>query len=1155
MMGLLRLCFSIAILGIFLASGLAAQGSATLFQMIPESQSGITFHNRIIESEVFNGITYTNAYNGSGLAVGDVNSDGLTDIFFCGTQSANRLYLNKGNFQFEDVTYKAGVADSGSIARGAVMVDFDGDADLDIYVCRISDNNTLFINNGNGTFTERAKEFGLDYNSHSTQTAFFDYDLDGDLDMYLAISGAAVNNYYARFGINDKLYRNNGNGTYTDVTKEAGIVDIGYVMNVLATDVNNDGYPDLYITNDFEAADNLYINNKNGTFTDIKSKAMLHTSGASMGSDAADFNNDGLIDIFTLDMLAHDHKREMKLNTTLSVLSPIFDSMQISRNSLQLNRGNNIFSDIGSLAGVEATDWSWPALFADFDNDGYKDLYIGNGMKRDLTDRDISYRMMADLSRLKLIQLFPQSPLPNFAYRNNRDLTFADVSQQWGLDQSTFTYGAAYADFDNDGDLDLVLNNVDSVAFLYRNMLIEQNGGSFLRIKLQGAGKNTYGLGAKVEIRAAGRYQMLEQSPVRGYLSSVEPVLHFGLERADVIDELIITWPGGATQTLTNVKANQVLTLKQSDATKQSTALAGKANVKTPPPLFTEVDTAKGINYRHEENTHDDLKRERLLPRRLSQNGPGAAVADVNGDGLEDIYFGGAQTVPGRLMLQTPSGRFLPTPDSNVIRSDSASEDMGSLFFDADNDGDMDLYVVSGGVEFWETSPELQDRLYLNDGKGRFTKAVGKLPDELTSGSCAVAGDYDADGDLDLFVGGRIIPGRYPLPAKSYILRNDNGTFRDATEEVAPGLRQPGMVCAAIWSDYDSDGRLDLVTAGEWMPVRLFHNENGRLVEVQGTGLEGATGWWNSIISADFDNDGDIDYVAGNLGLNWRYDASSDSPIEIYASDFDGNGSLDPILTYHDKKYGKEFPIFDRQRMMGQIPSIHTKFNTWESYSIAAISDIYPRPRLDSSYHLKATEFASVYVENLGNGTFKMHELPQIAQVSPNFGLTADDYDGDGNLDLVTVGNFYDGPEPMVVRYDASCGLVMKGDGKGGFTPLSPSESGFIARGDARGLFPVRVGKTNGSGTNLYQVVINNDSRAQVFKRDVAQSGSKLFTLDPKLRATHAIVKLKNGAQRRHEFSIGSGYLTQGSPTMIVTPQMASMTIYNGASSVKEVKF
>ncbi|MDB5033631.1 MAG: RNA-binding protein, partial [Chlorobi bacterium] len=716
--------------------------SHPLFEFLPADTTHVWFTNIVHETESYNALSYTNAYNGNGIAVGDVNGDGLPDIFFPSTHVGSRLYLNRGNFQFEDVSKKAGVLDSSYVERGAAMVDIDGDGDLDIYVCRINGPNFLYINNGDGTFTDQAKKYGLDYRGQSTHAVFFDYDNDGDLDMYLGLTGNAVGDYYARWGDNDKMFRNDGKGKFTEVTKQAGITDAGYCNNVVVGDLNNDGYPDIFISNDFDASDCCYLNNRDGTFTLANNKVMGHTSNSSMGSDIADYNNDGWADIFVDDMLPEDRLRQITLPTSPSRLSPVFDSTQVAQNVLHLNRGG-YFSDIAPFAGVTSTDWSWGLLLGDFDLDGYKDMYVANGMRRNLSNEDTNYRVDQVGTRLEITKRLGTLRLPHYAFRNNHDLTFTKVSHEWGVDQVTYAYGAIYADLDQDGDLDLIISNMDSVSFIYRNHAVEDHLGNYLRIKFDGNGLNRFGVGARVELKANGKYQMQDNFQSKGYMSTTEPLLVFGVGQDTVIDELTVTWPGGARQILTNVRPNQTITLKQTNASRK-----GIVPPKPVVPVFTEPDIAKIIDYRHSENTFDDLKQERLLPHRLSQLGPGAAVGDVNGDGLEDLYLGDARGFPGRIFFQTQAGRFVDSKDTAAFSADAESEDMGAVFFDADGDGDLDLYVVSGGNEYFVDSPELQDRLYLNDGKGHFTKAVGALPEETTSGSCVVAADYDADGDV-----------------------------------------------------------------------------------------------------------------------------------------------------------------------------------------------------------------------------------------------------------------------------------------------------------------------------------------------------------------------------------------------------------------------
>lgn len=1115
-----------------------------LYKFLLPEETGVAFFNKIIDNDQFNIVNYVNAYNGNGVGVGDLNGDGLPDLYFVATQGPSRLYLNRGNFHFEDLTQKSGTFDSGVVVRGVQFVDIDNDGDLDIYVCRTFQPNRLYINNGDATFTERAHDFGLDYRGYSTQAAFFDYDNDGDLDMYLLIAGGSRVVSYARSGGADLLYRNDGKGKFTDVTKGSGIQDAGYGLNVNAGDVNNDGWTDIYITNDFEGNDILYINNHDGTFANVLRTHVGHTSNSSMGSDMADFNNDGWVDIFTDDMAPVSRVREVTQAGSVSVLSTVYDSSQVGRNCLQLNRGGGYFSDIAQMSGVSASDWSWAALFIDMDNDGWKDLYVVNGMRRDMTEKDNTFRVVQDASALTITQMMKEVFLPQCVFRNNGDLTFSSCASDWGLAALSHSNSAVYADIDNDGDLDLVLNNVDTTAFVYRNMAIENGLGGYLRIKFNGGKSNTYGIGARVEIWRDGYYQMQELQTARGYLGSVEPIMHFGIGTGKNIDSLKVTWIGGKEEIRRNIPGNQVIALNIADA-----ATPSAVPKTSTPAIFTVADSLHNVPFRHYENYYDDLREQRNLPTRQSQWGPGCAVGDINGDGLEDIFFGAGKGFIGRIFLQLPQGGFVQSTDTVEIAQDSISEDMGSIFFDADGDGDLDLYVVSGSIEYYNDAPELQDRLYLNDGKGHFSKAKGSIPTETANGSCVVAADYDGDGDLDLFVGGRTVPQKYPLPSRSYLFRNDGGKFTDVTAELAPELEKPGVVAAALWTDYDNDGRSDLIIAGHWFAPKVFHNEgDGKLKEVEETGLESHSGWWNSITPGDFDSDGDIDYVLGNNGTNWRYAPSPGHPVRMYLADFDGNGSFDLVQSRIDSSV--EYPFRDRMLLAEQMPFINQKFTTWRDFSTARLDDIIPREKLEAAYRVDATDFASAYVENLGDGRFKLHKLPLLAQISPVMGTTAQDYDGDGNLDIFLVGNRYDGPEPVVIRYDAGMGLLLRGDGKGNFEAVRHATSGILARADARGLATVRPGR---DGSILDHVVVNNRGNTQTYRRDVALNGSKLFTVNQNERITSGLITYADGHRQRVEFPIGSGYLTQNSPTLIVTPMMQSITLFRGKSELRTV--
>lgn len=1148
--------FRLATLGFFccIAAGIA-QDSSRLFTRLPVEQTGIRFSNDVIEDENFNINVFIYAYNGGGVAAGDVNNDGLIDLYFSGTQShsSNRLYINKGNMRFEDVSAAAGVNDSLGVRYGVVMADINADGWLDIYVNKQDHPNALYINNKNGTFTERAKEFGLDYCCSSTQTAFLDYDLDGDLDAYIGVNGIARGNDYTNKGLNDRFLRNNGDGTFTDVTEQAGLVDKGYALSVSVGDVNNDGWPDIYITNDFDWRDILYINNKNGTFAEATKTVMKHTTEFGMGSDIADFNNDGLLDIVAVDMLPEDHWRKMSNMGSQNSFSPLFDSTQMMRNTLQLNRGNGMFSEIAQLSGIDETDWSWSPLFADYDQDGLPDLYISNGYKRDVANRDV-IEYFTRASPISMLKRVPTLKLKNYAYRNKGDLTFEKVSDEWGLGDFVNSNGAMYADLDNDGDLDLVINNLDTTAAVYRNNANELGKGNWLQVKLQGTGKNPGGIGARVQIRYGNRKtQVREFSATRGYLSSTQDKLHFGLGDVSMVDRVLITWPDGSAQVLEHIKANQVITLRRKDASGgiDLASLRGSDSTAVVIKTFTELDSTYGLNYAHTENPFDDFNRERLMPTTLSRNGPGVAIGDINGDGLSDVYFGASRNKAGKLYLQTSPGRFAYHYNA-VFDQDSACEDMGALFLDADGDGDPDLYIASGGNEAPEGDSTYQDRLYVNDGQGNFTRNREALPEMRVSTASVAGADYDADGDIDLFVAGRCVPGRYPDFSRSFLLENRGGKFADVTEEVAPSLLHPGMVTSALWSDYDGDGRPDLVLAGEWMGIHFYRNEEGkRLTDVvsgtPGNGLDSVQGWWHSLSAGDFDNDGDMDYIAGNMGLNTTQtlQPTQEFPVQLYANDFDNNTSRDLVMSYFYA--GREFPARGRAAMISQMGTyMKRKFPSFTPYSVSQIKDIFDSTKLANAVRLAATTFFNAYIENLGNGKFRIHRLPTLAQASPMFGTVVGDFNADGNLDVLAMENFY-GPDREVIRYDAGFGLYLAGDGKGGFTEMPVNESGFYAPHDGRSIGVIDVG----SDTVLYVVAVNNNAFTQVFRHGYGPFQGKLLKVDPKKGYTHAIIEFEDGRTRREEFPVGSGYLSQSSHLLLATPEMKSITFYRGKEKEK----
>jgi len=1076
---------------------------AALFELLSPSSTGVTFANTLPEKPDFNILNYLYYYNGGGVAVGDVDGDGLQDLYFTSNLGPNKLYRNKGNYQFEDITDKAGVADADGWKTGVTMADVNGDGRVDIYVSGVDyltmhGRNVLYINNGDGTFTDRTKEYGLGHSGYSTQAVFFDYDGDGDLDMYLldhtVHTQKAIESQAQRGArttrTSDHLFRNDGNH-FTDVTEAAGIRDgiDGYGLGVVASDLNGDGCPDLYVANDFQGDDYLWINNCNGTFTDSLAKSIGHTSRFSMGVDAADFNNDGRPDIMSLDMLP---EREEILKSSANAESFNIYNMklaegyhsQYARNALQLNRGKGKFSEIGYLAGVSATDWSWAALFADLDNDGRKDLYITNGIYRRPNDMDyISYvgneAVQASLAQgideknMSLLQKMPQVPLANYAFHNNGDLTFTNLAESWGLAQPGFSNGAAYVDLNNTGELDLVVNNINAPASIYRNRAREMNGHSYLGVALRGSGANTAGIGTKVIVKDRDGTQLLEQQPTRGFLSSVDPRLHFGLGKSTQIDSLTVIWPDRRFQVLTNVLVNRTLVLSQSDATGKYTYAQGSTSQPrgSSPGFFVDVTNKLALNFKHEEDTFFDYNREPLMPHLLSTEGPALADADVNGDGLDDIYVGGAKWQQGKIFLQQRDGRFRASSQPEIA-ADSVDEDVDAAFFDANGDGYPDLFVVSGGNEFWDNAEQLRDRLYMNDGRGNFSRAENALPDFFENGASVAVGDFNGDGHPDLFVGSRVVSRSYGLIPKSHLLQNDGtGRFTDVTLEKAPGLSEAGMVSSAAWIDYDHDGKLDLVVVGEWMPVRVFHQEGGKFVDrTKEAGLSDTNGWWNSVQAVDLRGNGRQDLVLGNLGLNSYLKASRKEPARLYINDFShsGNGNVEQILTFY--KHGVSYPVAGRDEIVRKIPSLRSKYPSYSSFGASRIEDIFPAEDLKSAQVREAYTFANAIARNDGNGRFVMEQLPVEAQFAPVYASVAGDFDGDGRTDLLVGGNFY-GVTPVYGRYDASYGLMLRGNADGHLTPVDVAQSNLVIEGEVRHMKALRGPK----GERLIAVARNND--------------------------------------------------------------------------------
>ncbi len=1076
----------------------------TLFTLLPPEKTHVHFINKLKETKKFNIIEYLYFNNGGGVAAGDINNDGLTDLYFTSNQHSDRLYLNEGGLKFKDITKNAGVGGEGDWKTGVTMADVNGDGLLDIYVCHVGDykglkgRNQLFINQGNLRFKEEAHEYGLDFQGFSTQAAFFDYDMDGDLDMYLLNHSVHTSRSYGGVALRlendkragDRLYRNDavgGKRVFYDVTSQAGIFSspIGYGLGVNICDINNDGFPDIYVSNDFHENDYLYINNKDGTFSEQLTRLIAHTSRSSMGNDVGDFNNDGLLDIVVLDMLPDNEKiRKQSGGEDDYELSRIKLKYgyyyQFVRNTLQLNLGGGLFSEIGRLAGVYSTDWSWSPLFCDVDNDGWKDLFITNGIYRRANDLDyvrfltegnrhISVKNKRRVPDNVLYEKMPLYPNVNYIFQNNKDLTFTNKAKAWGFETRSYSNGSTYADLDNDGDLDLIVNNINEQAYIFENNAETLLKNHFLSVSFKGKGMNRRGTGARVTLYRKGQIQVAEQFVTRGFMSATSDVLHFGLGQNPVIDSLVVRWPDLSVQTLKNVRADRKIILDIRDAAPPRQLKREKGEKEK---LFLSFQP-EGLTFRHREDPYTDFRRERLIPHSLSAEGPALAVGDINGDGKDDLFVGGAAGQPAQLFLQENNGTFRPVKSPEIFK-DYPAEDVDAVLFDADGDGDKDLYIVHGGNEAPDGSPLLADRLWFNEGNGVFKTRKGALPWFAHNGSCVRPADFDGDGDMDLFVGSRSVPGAYGWSPPQVLLENDGkGSFRDVTEIVSGALQNIGMVTDAAWTDYDKDGDPDLVVVGEWMNVCLFENDNGKLKEVTAeAGLAETSGWWNCVQVADIDRDGDPDIIAGNLGLNTIFKASVKQPVVMYLNDFDNNGSIDQLIcSYHQ---GVSYPIASLDELAAQIPGLKKKYPRYADFGGKTVKDIFGEKIIEHSLLKKAVLSESCLFLNNGKGVYKIKKLPVMVQFSPVRSLLIRDVNLDGKSDIILAGNDY-WVRPSLGRYDASYGWCLLGDGKGSFKVLLPTESGLMIKGDARKIRSVEI-----DGKQYFVVAVNNGNLAVI---------------------------------------------------------------------------
>lgn len=1134
------------------------------FEKLPSSETGLDFQNVVEESVDLNVVTNEMIYNGAGVAAGDIDNDGLSDLFFASNMGASKLYKNQGEFSFSDITKQSGIDTAGKWAVGVTMVDINADGFLDIYISYGGPyanpnrrSNELYLNNGDLTFTEKAADYRIDDTGFTTHAVFFDYNMDNLLDLFLLTNGQGEvppnvirpKQTQGEHLNTDRLYRNNGNGTFTNVSEEAGILIEGYGLGVNIFDINLDGLPDIHVANDFLPNDVVYVNNGDGTFTDHASIYFRHQSYSSMGTDFGDINNDGFMDIIVVDMLPENDGRVKQMFQTIgyerfiSELNSGYDP-QVKRNVLQLHTGitadgTPVYSEIGLFAGIEDTDWSWSALFADFDNDSFSDLLITNGLPRNPADSDFSEIKMnllrgSSFDRATKEQLFEElqkldgSLEPNYLFRNNGDLTFSDVSQNWGFSDPGYSTGAVYTDLDNDGRLDIVINNTNEEAFVYRNRA-DTTDANYLQIKLQGPENNLQAIGSKVAVYAGESELHHHYAVSRGYLSSMAAPIHFGLGGISKVDSVVVTWPDQTKQSVLNVLVNS---LTEISYVKENSSAPDQIIQNSDQKIFQDVTEMRGVNFEHLEEDFIDFRIQPLLPHKFSKLGPGLAVGDVNGDGLDDYFVGGAFEQSGQVFLQNPNGSF---NGRDLESGDNYEKDMGALFLDINGDGHEDLYVASGGSEFRTGSEYYRDRVYFGDGNGGFTLQQDILPTINTSSSVVAAADFDRDGSKEIFVGGRVLPNQYPTPPESYILSFQDGRFVDVTERVALGLKNIGLVTAAIWTDFNNDSWPDLIVTGEWMPITVFENREGRFVNVTDElGLSNSVGWWNSITAGDFNQDGYIDYAAGNLGLNSSLQNTENGNVQITFGDFNRDGLTDPVIS--QMLNGVRKPVHLRDDMMMQMPVLESRYPTYKTYGKAALSDVLSSEHLASDKNYTVDTFeTSVFINEKGK-SFRVETLPAEAQFAPVFGLLTGDFDNDGFPDILMTGNSFS-TETFTGWYDAFSGLLLKGDGKGNFKTESFSESGFYFPGDAKSL-------TSLKGSNDEELILaaRNNGALKIF--EVNQSHEKR-AVPLQSNEVSAEIRFKNGRVEKREFYDGAGYLSQKSRILFIDKNVEQLTICN----------